>query len=924
MKLHIPYISRPITSVIKSALVRHARCFGYFAAMSTLCLLSTHAVYADGAGPSTANFTTPTLGADSAYSLSTSTGTGDITISKYVVEESTGAITSTHSYDVLMNTELGDPAGSDVRYYKWVDDENGNRVLDTATSADKDVSIRVDPSDQSRDIIEAGENAVKNVAGWSHTITTTEGFKRVSDTDQNASIQQPLLGTNSTTDSGTTISGDFVNNSTKFNMVDFYADHADLYADVILNDIYDKSITTSVLGGVISLGRDHVVNEISGSFVGNRVETTSTYADDDYYMASASGGAVYIGRDENRPTETTVLGLLKADFIGNSIHAYAQGIDGKDGVIINEGAALAAKGATLTEVQGDFIGNYIYTESPGSPSRLDANGGAVFLNEVTMENMSSDFLGNGIIMGERSGTSNKAIGRGSGLYMFSTSIKTLTGDFIGNYGWHTEKSHSIGVGLHVSGNYSEITNLTGSFIGNISLGDHTGLGSMKATRSDQGMAMYLSGAKVGLVTDGENIVITGNYSITKQNASGGGVEYLYDASDAIYVVNTTLALDAYDGDRIIINDGIYSFYEKNAIIKINEGSADHTGTNASVVEINNSVDDITINHLAGTLILGEYAGGESLTTNGFTYDTLASHAALFDSVLNIEAGATVDAFSGEAFKQAGVTTVNTNTINNYGNLIIREGEMRNKTTMYADSTTELHSDAAILEGFDVRGANAQVVGKGSEARVFDSTSTAETITIYEGNLTMSNLTLSAAGTVDNQVTSRAMKLDGVTIDGLSVAATTSTTTAGEAGIADMTASATVHLFDVVNVADEINASIATNGLTLDIQLSGALLTEFDGYLAQMMMGGELAVGFKLDGALIHVGDIFGSSEEMTALDQLSVLLKVNGETFAVNHMYKDTTDNSHVFTLESIPEPSTATLSLLALTGLLARRRRKA
>ncbi len=120
-----------------------------------------------------------------------------------------------------------------------------------------------------------------------------------------------------------------------------------------------------------------------------------------------------------------------------------------------------------------------------------------------------------------------------------------------------------------------------------------------------------------------------------------------------------------------------------------------------------------------------------------------------------------------------------------------------------------------------------------------------------------------------------------------------------------------YIFAISNI--EFSTVSIDGSLTLNISLTGDALSDYNAYLA----ANTGYAGFELDG--IALGDLQDSYSDVI----INLIDGESGKTLFYNTA-RGVVAGSDGNAVLYIPEPSTATLSLLALTGLLARRRRQA
>ena len=166
-------------------------------------------------------------------------------------------------------------------------------------------------------------------------------------------------------------------------------------------------------------------NKVTGSITGGTGPLSSSRN-----WLNLYGGAIY-NAGEMRG--------INADFINNSVERMVYGDNNH--ACAYGGAIYNAENATIDNIMGDFIGNYVQNES----NYNDVSGGAI-ANSGSIGNITGDFIGNYA----------KGYNTTGGAIINDGMIGDITGDFIGNY------ATSGGV----IANESTVGVITGDFIGN--------------------------------------------------------------------------------------------------------------------------------------------------------------------------------------------------------------------------------------------------------------------------------------------------------------------------------------------------------------------------------------------------------------------------------------------------------------------------
>ncbi len=492
------------------------------------------------------------------------------------------------------------------------------------------------------------------------------------------------------------ITGDFVNNSTRtegavqaFSAGGALNSHVNgSIGEIKSNFAGNSASAVSNAGNVYALGGASYnvgsITSVTGYFVQN-----SATAEAKAY-ANASGGAFYNAGTIDAFSGDFAYNSLSATATDNAAHSFGTGLHNAIATI----TATTYSYGDIERVEANF---YYNTASATSTNASASSYGAGIYNISTMGDIVGHFVENSTIA-----TSTNAIAYAMGAGIYNTdSITSVEGDFIsnstlssataggsairnsgtitritGNFFTNTATGGASGIGgaLYNSG---EITNITGDFVQNSVQGDtlaHGGalynseasvtlsssfIGNYASSANNaEGGALYntsdFSSSSIAILALTRSIEFTGNYTTDGTTKSSSAI---YNAS-GLGVEQAKISLNAYGEHEIVINDAISGKSEIEDLfdpsittpgsewqsLNINDGldakgnTVDAKGAAFSTVQINNCIEYQTVNVHAGTLILGEYAGG-SYTVAGQTHQVEASHAALCDSVLNIMTGA---------------------------------------------------------------------------------------------------------------------------------------------------------------------------------------------------------------------------------------------------------------------------------------------
>ncbi len=944
--------ARPTTSTRKS-LVKRIRAFSFFACLSTLSLLSAQVSLGAGVAETKAELATPTYGDGNSYQLveNTSGTLSSQSILKYVGNAETGELEAVY-YDITFDNVLGAAEGeADIYHYKWVDQAyyHGNKEDIDSDNHDKPIThdgkILVQVTDPTEaDLSVRGELRGNETFTYDTSNTTTGGnlvLNSLSVTQQgDTTANSDVMGHHITGVTLDTIDATIINSrggeATVFD--DSYLPNG----SVTIGSSVTDAATSTDIGTIKGEFIGNVNWGATGPAVGTNVGIPTTWSDGTsiYSATQQQSGALSI-ISSNNASHTTNVDRIEGVFIGNAASrgaainlkgtkrnstTYTTTIGSIEGDFFNNvaaegGAAISADGVSIGSITGTFSGNTslnVGYQIPDASSPLGYrwgshhDGAAIYATSSYIGSINGDFIGNATLApdGDASTINTNSTG-GAAIHAISTTIGSITGNFISN-----TSAAAAASTIHFES--STVNYLSGNFY----------LNTVDTPHSDEiPVAMSLVYSTVNLVADKQSVNFTGN--------SGNNKSATLHDRWAINAYESTINMTAVDGHEIIFNDGLYSSY---GVMNINNGMGVTTGsTNYGNIEFNSFVQQYTINLLAGTVSIGEFAATDDFMGASLT----ASFGMLYRNDINISAGATMNAYSAYAFGGLAMegfsdpyrNKVTHNTIINRGTMNIATGTLVNGITLKDGGVLNLNGDVAIsydkstlsateagkvVTVLSVEGTGNKITGNGTDNRVTGKINIAA-----DSGLDISNVSISAHSVITNAAGYENSTVSNARVTEINLGSkqTSSVDSSALAGYKGDAGTLELHVFEMLNVGGaDLTALTLEGNITFELALDAADQALLDSIMAKTQDGmfvfqyGEGADG--TDGGLV-----FGDYDTLASMDNLNVILEINGESYQSQYTYTDG-NNNYAFAFTAIPEPSTATMSLLALAGLLARRRR--
>ncbi len=825
-----------------------------------------------------------------------------LSITKYLLDPDTGGYSAVE-FNVDFAQPLGDakPSDDNYTYFQWQQDNESKRwhLAKTRDSSSADFHAY---SSSNKPVFDAP--AGTDISNSFLAISVHSSSDSKDTYSQGGAIFNDEISLGK-------IAGDFIANR---------ASSSGTYSEFDPSDGSNIIYSYAQGGAIYNSGS---IESITGSFVGNYAESTSS--ETVYITFRAQGGAIY-------NSESARVDSITGDFIANIASASA------DLEIATHGGAIYnSVGSSIGKITGDFIANS--ASSFTSYTKAEAYGGAIYNDEgSSVGDIQGDFIANtAVTIGDECAV---VIAYGGAIYNHDgSSVGDIQGDFVANAASATTISYGdvYARGGAMMSLYSTVGSISGDFIANTATAlastELAGYayarggaiwnlgGTVKSISGDfmtnsamsyitdrtwtesellsgygahaYGGAINNSVGTIALLALDRSMQFTGNYtSVT--NGVEKNFQAIYNSYDAQGIdlsrtpEDSSIHFNAYGSNSIVMNDGIdgHSDAVAKQILHINSG-LDGEGAQIAperfdyaTVAFNSKVENQTVIVYAGQLALGEFAGATLQDAAGKDLVVEQTQAHLSNVVLDIREGGTLTAFNASALGS-------TNTITNSGMLSIAEGTLGNTITQ-AGGTLRTAGALSLSEGISI-----SVTGEGN---VIEGSTAASRVS--GGSITLmdkSELRIESISLTSIQVQtegSAKLTLHDVTLayDRVSSSSTMSLTRASDAQVYTLT-------------GVELGAATFTGSLTLDVDMMDEQLAAFNEALSS-----GTAVTLHVDGLA-----------DTTLAEGLRVSLSINGESYDAQHMGAGV--DGLVFSI--IPEPSSATLSLLALAGLLARRRRR-
>ncbi len=758
----------------------------------------------------------------------------------------------------------------------------------------------------------------------------------------------------------TYMDADFVGNKTIASSLFNYLSTIDVLDGDFLGNTLTLSTETTRYYDRGALRNFATIGTINGDFILNR-----TVSDLDVADRAAMAGAL---------SNMNLITLLNGDFISN--YAYSRETSAYGGAIVNNTGL-----ATIKEINGRFYSNFVQGQaalggaiydvaSTGIVSvdgvfdanyasakidradrseSLSAAGGAIYREGVTGgSEYKADFIAN--FAKAQVDDTMAADDRDLALYVAggaiyhkdsSGAITVIDGDFYGNYAEIYNKTNYnvlnegdpaklTAVGGAIANINSTISTISSNFIANytkVEVNEYTstdaGVTGSESPILVAGGAIYNENGNIGLLARGRDIIFEGNRTIATHHTSGA-----YDPSEtvtfnAIYnAQDSTISFNSYGENRIIVNDTIsgLSASMSTQILDINSGrdgmgaSISSNGAGFSSVEFNNLVSDQTINVQAGTLILGAYTGRTFTMADGSSFSTENSTALLENSALNIQDGARVESSAASLGKGNSITVKKGATLATSG------GDLTNDIQLEG-GTIELRGTMNFMLAQDGTGASL-ILRENSGTSVIAGMPATRSLT--ENKLSDAHIAMGV---------NTSLTISDVYLSGFSLDAATGNQVLMNQVLLDLDSSSLSMGENRVTFEDSTLTGLSVSAKQLIENPTGGI---FSGPISVYTLTQlDVLSAFDFEGRLtLDLGDelLFDAGEftairltgirDLAGLSYGDIFIRVNGLDYQIMGM--TTNGMAAVSDLYLyIPEPSTATLSLLALVGLLARRRRQ-
>ena len=376
-------------------------------------------------------------------------------------------------------------SGNDVKYFKWVQDKNGDYSLEkTDTEQDAQITVHYNTETNKRKKIDNNtEDINQEFVDLTFNGEKEQGGAVYNDATKNENIN---------------IKGDFIKNCVDKHVqgngnaqggaiANMWGSIGNIEGDFIGNYTHSEANSDSQGGAIANVFS--TMGNIKGNFIGNYA-----YSDNGTYVL---GGAI-TNDGINSDEQMTKIGNIEGNFAYN----YARSINGW----VRGGAIFNGSKAEIESIKGDFIGNYTKNETN---SDKKSEGGAIANVYGTIGDITGNFIGNY--------TYSEGYALGGAIMSYDSKIGDIKGNFAYNYAYSTN-GYASGGAIKNDGYSSkgEIGDIKGDFIENYAKGFATASG---------GAVFNENNAKIGNITG--NFIE--NYAASDSEAHGGAV-YNYTGS----------------------------------------------------------------------------------------------------------------------------------------------------------------------------------------------------------------------------------------------------------------------------------------------------------------------------------------------------------------------------------------------------------
>ncbi len=584
---------------------------------------------------------------------------------------------------------------------------------------------------------------------------------------------------------------------------------------------------------------------------------------------------------------------------------------------------------TITATDSTLKGSYLY----GGYSQSSQAGTKVSGNRIELTNTSYKYVNGGKLSGAGEVSDNHVVitaspeGSGYNVYGGDSQGGTVTNNSVtieggatvaGLYGGRSSSSSAVAT---LEGNTVVIKDSTFSTASKVASYSPTKIygASIEATNSTGDTSNALNNA---VTIEGSTVyaIVYGAYTKGLSKVSGNSVT----------VTDCTVSCGS---------GGIYGAY--------NEHSADITGNSVTVADstvtgtivggLNKSGATATNNTVTidGSTVVGNIYGGycESVSQGTSTGNTVIlkstnqagdlSQAAVYGGYTRAKDAVSDNTLSMEGYEGAIKSVTNFDTIEQTGGEVTINSGKLNAATSVSLKGTDSDTPATLISGasdgaLSVSGSesvtmeNAELYAEGTV-----TIQASESIALKNTAIVGTGLTLSGEG----DASTRTLENVKITLASGSVADLRNSTLRGS------TAITVTSLYTMMGDSDEA-VTVLLDGSIVELNADNTTVSaNSDGkytIATTALAGVDVQGNFTMDFSALsdQLDEDFTAIEVQYTDTQLdpasSVIFALNGQTY-------ETTQNADGsgYTVGNVPEPSTATLSLLALAALAARRRRK-